>query len=273
MRRLIVGLVTLALLAGPARALAAPRSLPPYDPSMTGTIVDYRLAGVEPDGDPIDQVVLKTRLGHSRGVPPLNLIISSYLENFKPDTTPILPDLLNGSTTAQNLGGFLQGKALLTDDAGDVLFIGSFVAEAFLDNTNHTVMSFFSSSGTSIGTLKGIFSLRKTSNNVLLSGSFHGGLLLSSDARRQLAAHRGHAMKPIKDIISAVTVHPAPMLGRSTKPSASAPLRTGYGGSAGTTRHINPWSIVAAAGAVVSLALAAMLFLMERRKQRSASLQ
>jgi hypothetical protein len=239
---------------------------------MHGIVAGYRLAGIEPDGDPLDQVLLQTRLSPSAGLPVTRLIVSSYLENFKPDTTPILPDLLHPNSTAQNLGGFLQGKALLTDDAGNVLYIGSFLGEAFLDNSNHAVMTLF---GTNAGyggqaKLKGIFRLRKDGS---LNGTFTGRIALPAAARRQIMANRGAPMKPLKQIISVVTVRPAAMVGRKTARSVSVPLHTGFGSptsSASTGMHISTLTIVAAVGAVLSLLMGGFLFWFDHRRQSSA---
>lgn len=246
-----------------------------YSSSLRGQVAAFRLAGVEPDGDPLDQVVLRTRLSPSGGSLPINLIVSSYLENFKPDTTPILPDLLHPGRTAQNLGGFLQGKALLTDDAGNVLYIGSFLAEAFLDNSNHAVTTFYGSDASSraVGRLKGTFALNR---NGSLSGHLTGTLRLSAAARRQLIAHLGDPMKPLKSIISVVTVRPH-YYGTPGKHSSAPPLHTGFGGksastpSAGTSRRISPWTIAAGAGTILSLLLAGVLYVIERRRAQAVT--
>jgi len=247
---------------------------------MTGHLAGFRLAGIEPDGDPLYQVVLQTKLSASQGIPPVNLIVSAYLENFTPDTTPILPDLLHPNRTAQNLGGFLQGKALLTDDAGEVLFIGSLLAEAFLDNSNHIVTSL---DGTGAGygghgRLKGIFRLRKDG---LLRGTLSGKIALPATARRQLLQHRGAKMKPLTQIIKVVTVRPAPMRGRATTGSPGAPLRTGYPTpvpgstfrptSSAPSRPISPWTIVAGVGAIVAFLLAGILYWTGRRQAGAGS--
>ena len=252
-----------------------------YASTIAGTVAGYRLAGVEPDGDPLYQVVLKTKLASAAGTPAVNLIVSSYLENFRPDTTPILPDLLHPTQTAHNLGGFLQGKVLLTDDAGNVLYIGSFLAEAFLNNTNHAVMQLFGS-GTSYGgsgRLKGTFSLDRSGH---LTGRFQGSLKLSAGARRQIARNAGAHLKPLQKIISVVTVTPH-YYGTHGVKGSGQPLHTGYGtsgstspaaGSAGAGRtqssggvHISTWTVVAGSGAVISLLLAAVLYIWERRRE------
>ncbi len=255
-----------------------------YAPRVTGQVAGFRLAGVEPDGDPLDQVALQTTLSPSAGLPALHLIVSAYLENFKADTTPILPDLLHPHRTANNLGGFLQGKALLTDDAGEVLYLGSFLNEAFLDSSNHTQMRLYGSGAAygSHGSLQGQFVLRKDGS---IKGAFTGHLTLPPAARRQIARHRGATLKPLKQIISVVTVRPAPMMGKSSTGSVGAPLKTGFGqgtpspvplaqstplpatAPASPSRGISRWTIAAGVGAAVSLLIGVILFAVDRRRQ------
>jgi hypothetical protein len=247
----------------------------PYAPSLKGQVEGFRLAGIEPDGDPLDQVVLSTTLSPSGNIPRLHLIVNSYLENFKPDTTPILPDLLHESRTATNLGGFLNGKALITDDAGKLLYVGAFLAEAFLDNTNHTVMRLegVNAARGASAQLKGIFRLQK---NGTMAGALTGSIAIPPAARAQIAGHRGAAMESVQKIIGLVTVKPHAMMGRSTH-SASAPLHTGYGkkgkspttssppSAAGSRRTLSPVTVIAGAGAVVCLLAAIALWLRQRR--------
>jgi hypothetical protein len=84
-------------------------------------------------------------------------------------------------------------------------------------------------------------------------------------------------MRPLKQIISAVTVRPAPMKGRATKGSTGVPLHTGYPtpqptavaappSPTGTARQISPLTIVAAVGAVLAFLLAGVLFWSERKR-------
>lgn len=261
----------------------APPAATAYVPAIHGSVQGYRLAGVEPDGDPLYQVVLQTRLTPSAGLPPIDLIVSSYLENFRPDTTPVLPDLLHPNRTAHNLGGFLQGKVLLTDDAGNVLSIGSFLCEAFIGrgiNSNHTVMTLYRSttSNAVLGTLKGTFGLSTSGG---LNGRLQGRLALSAANLADIRAHRGARMKPLKQIISVVTVKPH-YYGTPSNGASGAPLHTGFGSShhaspsptPAPARQISPWTIVAGIGAIVSLLLAGFLYWLERRRNaQAASLQ
>lgn len=256
---------------------AAQHAAAHYAPAMTGEVSGFRLAGLEPDGDPLDQVVLQTELSRSAGMPRVHLIVDSYLENFKPDTTPILPDLLNPKRTARNLGGFLQGKVLLTDDAGAVLAIGSFLAEAFIGNSaNHAVMKLYGSGPGygGKGALKGNFTLRKDGT---LAGALQGTLTLPAAARRQILGHTDQTIHRfgqtlLKSIIGTVSVQPAPMMGKSTTGTSGAPLHTGFGTpkaakhvaqqptSRATTRQISPWTVAALLGAAVSFLIAAVLW-------------
>lgn len=261
----VLALVFVLLLAEPVVA-----ATPPYTVSVHGSVQGYRLAGVEPDGDPLYQVVLRMAVPAAGGQPALNLIISSYLENFQPDTTPVLPDLLHPTRDAQNLGGFLQGKALLTDDAGTVLYIGSFLGEAFLDNTNNAVITFSGSRLYHGGArLAGTFALRHVGQDVRITGRFSGQIVLSSAARRDLRARRGATMRPIKDIIRAVTVVPF-YYGKNGVKSSGKPLHTAFRNTPASSggRHFSLVTILAGAGAVVALLLAGVLYLVERRQRR-----
>jgi hypothetical protein len=268
MRWCVALAMLLALFPSLAAASAVPGSRTAYAPSGVGHLAGYRLAGIEPDGDPIDQALLKVRLGPSRGIPSMNLIVDAYLENFKPDTTPVLPDLLHQNRVAHNLGGFLQGKALLTDDSGQVLYVGSFLAEAFLDNSNHAVLSLDGTGAGRGGTavLAGTFRLAKDAS---FSGSFTGHVRMPSRAQQQILKTRGKRMRSLKQIIKVVTVRPAPMMGRATKGTAGAPLHTAFAHAkhrAVPTRHVSPFTIIAGLGAIVSFVIALVLWRAERRR-------
>lgn len=257
----------------------------PYTTTARGSIAGYRLAGVEPDGDPLYQAVMNTTISPSAGVPRLHLIIDTYMEQFKPDTLPILPDLLHPKQNAKNLGAFLQGKVLLTDDAGNVVSVGSFVSEAFLDNSNNAIMTMVGGKGGygARGRISGIYNLRKISNRAVdVSGRFTGRLTLSPAARRAVLRNAGRKMRPIEEIIKQVTVIPHAMVGRAVSRSRSVPLRTGFNGAKGratatvtaptpptaapdSRRAIGLFTIAAAAGAVASFILAGILFWLGRK--------
>jgi hypothetical protein len=259
---LLCVLVLSALVPGHASAAS-------YSSPMNGNVAGFRLAGVEPDGDPLYQVLMAMTLPPANGVPRMHLLVNAYMENFKPDTTPILPDLIHPNQTAHNLGGFLQGKALLTDDAGDVLTSGAFLAEAFLDNTNHAVatLSNQSASHSTAATFKGAFTLRK---NAALDGHLQGHIVLSPSARRLIQRHHGATMRSITDILKAVSVKPHPMMGRSTSGSSSAPLQTGYSHAVSKPQHtLSPLTVITAMGALISFLLAGVLWWWQRRPKAS----
>jgi hypothetical protein len=272
-----------AALLGLSFASFAASPLPPYATAVHGVVAGYRLAGVEPDGDPLYQAVLKTALAPSSRLPRLNLIVDAYMEQFKPDTTPILPDFLHRNRQATNLGGFLQGKLLLTDDAGNVISIGSFVAEAFLDNSNSAIMTLYrtKSGYGAAGQIQGRFVLAKQGQNVAVNGHFTGRLSLSESARRQVLANLGKHMKPVDKIISQVSVTPHAMVGRATAKSRSVPLHTGFSGTPNkspirtparpnTSRtHISAVTIAAAVGAILSFLIAAVLFWRGRKQSHA----
>jgi hypothetical protein len=263
MKRVAMAVVLAALLGMRCTAFAAG-----YSTQAKGTIQAYRFAGVEPDGDPLYQVALQMRLTASGGVPAANLVVSAYLENFSRDTTPILPDLLHPKQTVQGLGGYLDGKAILTDDAGDTVAIGIFLNEAFLDNTNHTVMKFVRTDPSAgSGNLKGEFTLH---GKGVFTGHFAGTLTLPRAALNQIARHRGQRMKPLKDIVNQVTVHPHYYGTRGVHASGPA-YNTGFApsGTPSSGRKLSPLTIAAAIGAVVSLLLAGGLYWLERRRTRA----
>jgi hypothetical protein len=271
---LVLGL--LFLLSAHTASASAPR----YSSAVSGQLAGWRLAGVEPDGDPLYQAVMHTVLAPANGLPRLNLIVNTYYEQFKPDTTPILPNLLHRNQQAKNLGAFLQGKILLTDDAGTVVSIGSFISEAFLNNTNIAVMTLYGGSHGygAHGSLSGTYQLKVISKQAVnILGRFSGTLSLSASARRSILAHHGATMKPLKQIISQVTVVPHAMVGRNVTKSKSVPLHTGFSGvkskkpvftARSTGKSISPVTLISAAGAVLCFLLAAVLYWRGRRQER-----
>jgi len=139
-----IALVVLSLSLSARTAARADSHDPVYAPAVSGSVVRFSLAGVEPDLDPIDRMIISVTLRDTRpdghALPAGTLILSTYLENFQSQTTPILPDLLNQQRMATNLGGFLQGKAALVTRAGRVAYRGSVLAETFLDNQVHMIV-------------------------------------------------------------------------------------------------------------------------------------
>jgi hypothetical protein len=129
------------------RVRASPEKGQPYAPVLQGKAVSFGLSGFEPDFDPLYHVVISATLHDRRpagvALPDAVLILSSYLEVFQPDTTPVLPDLLHPDQAATALAGFLQGKAALVNAAGHVVYRGSLLAEIVLDNAVHIVLRLY----------------------------------------------------------------------------------------------------------------------------------
>jgi hypothetical protein len=165
--RLVASLLCLVLALCPAASVVTPAAAAaaPYAPSLHGKVVKFGLSGFEPDFDPIDRVIIAATLHDSRkgGLPDAMLVLSAYLENFQPDTTPVLPDLLHPDHTATSLGGFLTGKAALVNAAGHVVYRGGLLAEVFLDNSVHLVLDLDDVEHRAAPPLRlrGVFTLRK----------------------------------------------------------------------------------------------------------------
>lgn len=100
--------------------------------TFTGSVVYVNPAGMEPDFDLINRVIIETRVRTNTGLP-MTLILDAYLENFQPDTQPVLPDLTNQKVAlSTTLGGFFSGKAIVVGPGNRVLFVGSMLAEALI---------------------------------------------------------------------------------------------------------------------------------------------
>jgi hypothetical protein len=168
-RRLAASLLCLMVALCPAASVVTPgaAAAAPYAPSLHGKVVKFGLSGFEPDFDPIYRVIISATLhdGRKGGLPDAMLVLSAYLENFQPDTTPVLPDLLHPDQTATSLGGFLTGKAALVNAAGHIVYRGSLLAETFLDNSAHVVLDLDDVKAPATGSpalrLRGVFTLRK----------------------------------------------------------------------------------------------------------------
>jgi hypothetical protein len=132
----------LVLLLPTSRTSAA--SAPTYGGHLQGRFAVFNQSGFEPDGDVLDRAVVVATLHAAGGVmaPDLTLVLSAYLENFQPRTSPILPDLLHPSQVATSLAGFMQGKAALVSPDGHIAFWGSMLAETFFDNAVHMELAF-----------------------------------------------------------------------------------------------------------------------------------
>src|SRR2546423_1000804 len=173
-RRLAASLLCLALCLTPSIATAGAAAAAPYAPSLHGKVVKFGLSGFEPDFDPIDRVIIAATLhdGRQHGLSDAMLVLSAYLENFQPDTTPVLPDLLHPDQTATSLGGFLTGKAALVNAAGHVVYRGGLLAEVFLDNSVHLVLELDDVGHPAAPPLRlhGVFTLHK---DLTLRGGLH----------------------------------------------------------------------------------------------------
>lgn len=208
-------LLAIQLAAVPASAAASSPG-DRFRGDLQGKIVQSGLSGFEPDFDPIDRVIISATLHDPRSAPAAlpdsTLILSTYLENFQPDTTPVLPDLLHPNQTANGLGGFMTGKVALVNAAGRVGYRGGLLAEVFLDNSVHLVVDLQRvNAPASAPTLRiqGVFTLSKDL-------SVHG-LLQSTRAlsRPELALLRvPHGRAPgWQAVVKSMVVHPPKMMG------------------------------------------------------------
>ncbi len=187
--------------------------------TISGHVVKFGLAGFEPDFDPIDRVIISGSLKNVRvdghALPDAMLVLSLYLENFSSTTVPVLPDLLNPNQTAEGLGGFMQGKAVLINAAGIKVYQGSLLAEVFLDNSVHTVIDVTPPADVAAADalshtirLLGTFTLDKS---LKVSGKLSSGGTLSS---RALDVPRGQPVS-WQSVIAGEQVHLPPMVGTS----------------------------------------------------------
>lgn len=132
------------------------------------------MSGFEPGFDPIDRIIIDATLHDPRprgqALPDTMVVLSTYLENFQPGTTPVLPDLLHPDhllhpdQTATALGGFMTGKMALVTRGGRITYRGGILAEVFLDNAVHIIID-MDRAGADDATpslrLKGSFTLHK----------------------------------------------------------------------------------------------------------------
>ncbi len=221
----------------------------PYSPSLSGHAVKFALSGFEPDFDPIYNVVLSTTLHDPRAaVPDTMLVLSMYLEVFKPDTTPVLPDLLHPNQNATNLAGFMQGKAVLVSAAGHIAYRGTVLAEIFLDNTVHVIINLHTDSTqivSSLLRLSGVFTLYKGGTQ---TGSLHSNGPLDPAARDALIVARGPAMT-WQQALNGVSVAVPRMMGTMGS--------SGQGGQGGPRAQANARNQARSQATAVSSALLA----------------
>lgn len=208
---------------------AAEQATHPYTATLDGKIVHFELSGFEPDFDRIDRLIFSISLhnGQHRGtpVPATMLVLSAYLENFQPDTTPVLPDLLHPNQTAQNLGGFMQGKAALVNAAGHTVYQGSMLSEVFLDNTAHLVLDLQPVSGGANAPdfrMQGLFTLHK---DLSVHGSMWSPTALTRAQLASLRVPQGRAVS-WQSVTNGMDVQLPPMMGTAGNGSGAAATPT-----------------------------------------------
>jgi hypothetical protein len=244
----VAALVGLCLLfaAAPTGSAAQPG---PYSPSLSGHAVKFALSGFEPDFDPIYNIVISAKL-HDAGaaVPDTMLVLSMYLEVFKPDTTPVLPDLLHPNQDATNLAGFMQGRAVLVNAAGHIAYKGTVLAEIFFDNSVHALLNLHTDSAqivSSLLRLNGVFTLYKGGTQ---TGSLHTDGPMDAAARDALIVPRGPAMT-WQQALNGVSVAFPKMMGTMGS--------SGQGGQAGPQAQARARNQARAQASAVSSALLA----------------
>ena len=216
-RGLLVALWLLIVLGPPMRVDAVGQS---YTATLHGRIVQAAMSGFEPDFDPIYRLIISTTLHDQRGaLPDSMLILSLYLENFQPGTTPELPDLLDPNHVATNLGGFMQGKVVLATGRNHIRFRGSLLAEVFLDNSVHLIVDLNRAGApetTPALRLKGHFTLHK---DYTLVGTVSAVRGLTPPEVAALQGPRDGTVS-WQTIVRGLAVSRPPMMG--TMPKASA---------------------------------------------------
>jgi hypothetical protein len=196
--------------------------------NMSGNIVSYAMSGFEPDFDPIYRVVISGNLDVLQPedpiIPDQKLVISAYLENFQPTTTPILPDLLHPNQTATSLGGFMTGKVAVANAAGEITYKGTALIETFLDNSAHFVMTLAGQGLASKAPplrLRGSFTLYK---NLTIQGDAQATRVLSAAELAAWSAPHGHSLS-WQSIVGQLSVAKPRMMGTSGGASPSAALQ------------------------------------------------
>jgi len=216
---LLVG--AMALIGAPradarTRARLAPASTTPATLTLSGKIVKVDLSGFEPDFDPIDRVVMAVTLHDTRppalALPDTMLVLSTYLENFQPDTTPVLPDLLHPNQTAQSLGGFMQGKAVLVNAAGQTSYRGSLLAEVFLDNSAHLIVDVDRIGAPNTAPSLRLIGALTLYKDLSVRGTVHAERALTTAETAALRVPRGH-LPSWQSVVSGLSVRAPTMMG------------------------------------------------------------
>lgn len=135
-----------------------------YTPTISGQAVQFGLGGFEPDMDPIYHMTVSAILHDPRtvvkAVPDVMLVLSTYIEVFQPDTTPLLPDILHPTQIASALTAFISGKSTLVNAARQVIYKGTFLSEVFTNNQEHVIVDLFAPGGlTPVLRLAGVITL------------------------------------------------------------------------------------------------------------------
>lgn len=126
-------LISSASMAGAKTKPSASRFPVNFRGSLTGSTIYFAPAGMEPDFDLVNRVIIKTHVRTAHH-PPLTLILDAFLETFQSDTQPVLPDLINPNVMlSTTLGGFFSGEAIIVGRGNRVLYTGSILAEALVD--------------------------------------------------------------------------------------------------------------------------------------------
>ena len=130
----------------------------------------------------------------------------------------MLPDLLHPNDVADNLAGFLSGKAALVNAGGVVVYRGSLLAEIFQGNTEHLVVDLSPSSAGPSVRLQGVISL-------VAGGAEHGALhALRPLARAQLAVPNAR-VPSWQQIVSSMSIHKPAMIGTAGSGGQHSPSR------------------------------------------------
>jgi hypothetical protein len=112
----------------------------PFPVNFRGTfhakVVYFKyFAGMEPDFDILSRVVVEGKV-HSKGSPPMTLILDAYIENFQQETQPVLPDLIEPNRSLHyQLGGFFSGDAVILGAEKSILYKGALYIEALIPNS------------------------------------------------------------------------------------------------------------------------------------------
>ena len=183
---IVTAILALAVVS-PCGATAAAASTAKFHGTFAGNVIWYYPAGFEPDFDPIERVIIQTTL-HSPHTPPMTLILDAYLENFKPDTTPILPDLIHPNIQlSTTLGGFFTGQAIVVAPSDRIIYTGMMLAEAFITphGVQHMILR-LTGQGAALGGVMNLDSVFHVNKSFAVHGFVYGKVRLPVRAVRLL---------------------------------------------------------------------------------------